>query len=129
MYAVGGNKVAAISVGVNVNRVKLIAFVICSVLAVVAGLFSATRVNAVSLTQGRNLELQAIAVCVVGGLFLFGGRGSILGIVVRRRFHLPGQRHSAFDSRARLLLPGVLGRDCHHRGGDERVDGAAGLGR
>ena len=86
MYAVGGNKAAAISVGVNVNRVKLIAFVICSVLAVVAGLVSATRVNAVSLTQGRNLELQAIAVCVVGGLFLFGGRGSILGIVVGAAF-------------------------------------------
>ena len=86
IYAVGGNKAAAISVGVNVNRVKLIAFVLCSVLAVVAGLFSATRTNAVSLTQGRNLELQAIAVCVVGGLFLFGGRGSILGIVVGAAF-------------------------------------------
>ena len=86
IYAVGGDKAAAISVGVNVTRVKLIAFVMCSVLAVVAGLFSATRVNAVSLTQGHNLELQAIAVCVVGGLFLFGGRGSILGIVVGAAF-------------------------------------------
>ena len=39
-----------------------------------------------SPVQGFTLELQAIAVCVVGGLFLFGGRGSILGIVLGAAF-------------------------------------------
>ena len=86
MYAVGGNKEAAISVGIDVNRVKLLAFVLCSLAAAVSGIFSAVRVNSVTLQQGLTLELQAIAVCVVGGLSLFGGRGSILGVVVGAAF-------------------------------------------
>ena len=86
MFAVGGNKEAAIAVGIDVTRVKLIAFVVCAVAAAVSGIFTAIRVNSVSPVQGFTLELQAIAVCVVGGLFLFGGRGSILGIVLGAAF-------------------------------------------
>ena len=79
--AVGGNREAAIAVGVNVNRVKRAGFVICSVGAAIAGTISATRVNAIIPAQTlTGLELQAIAACVVGGVFLFGGRGTVLGI-------------------------------------------------
>ena len=79
--AVGGNREAAIAVGVNANRVKRVGFVICSVGAAIAGTISATRVNAIIPAQTlTGLELQAIAACVVGGVFLFGGRGTVLGI-------------------------------------------------
>ena len=79
--AVGGNREAAVAVGVNVNRVKRAGFVICSVGAAIAGTMSATRVNAIIPAQTlTGLELQAIAACVVGGVFLFGGRGTVLGI-------------------------------------------------
>jgi simple sugar transport system permease protein len=83
LFAVGGNRDAAISVGINVDRVKLIAFMICSTMAALTGVVSATRINAVIPTQYLvAYELRAIAACVVGGLFLFGGRGTILGIVL-----------------------------------------------
>ena len=83
LYAVGGNKEAAIAVGIDADRVKRIAFMICSTMAALAGIVSATRINAVIPTQFLvGYELRAIAACVMGGLFLFGGRGTILGIVL-----------------------------------------------
>ena len=86
ILATGGNRQAAIEVGINVNRVKLYAFVLCAVMATVSGIFSTVRLNSVTPLRGFSLELQAITVCVVGGIFLFGGRGSILGIVVGAAF-------------------------------------------
>ena len=83
LLAVGGNEEAAIAVGINADRVKLIAFMICSTMAALTGVVSATRINAVIPTQFLvAFELRAIAACVVGGLFLFGGRGTILGMVL-----------------------------------------------
>ena len=57
----------------------MIAFVIASMMAAIAGIISTTRVNSVTVL-GQPFELRAIAACVIGGVFLFGGRGSILGI-------------------------------------------------
>ena len=81
MFAAGGNRGAAVAVGIDTERVKRTAFVLCSLCAAVAGVMAATRVNAVIPSQTlTGLELQAIAACVVGGVFLFGGRGTVLGI-------------------------------------------------
>ena len=83
LLAVGGDRGAAISVGIDADRVKRIAFMICSTMAALAGIVSATRMNAIIPTQFLvGFELRAIAACAVGGLFLFGGRGTILGIVL-----------------------------------------------
>ncbi len=78
-YAAGGNREAARAVGIEVDRIKIIAFVMASMLAAIAGIISTTRVNSVTVL-GQPFELRAIAACVIGGVFLFGGRGSILGI-------------------------------------------------
>ena len=79
--AVGGDQDAAIAVGINVDRVKRAAFMICSLGAAIAGTMAAIRVNAVIPAQTlTGLELQAIAACVIGGVYLFGGRGTVLGI-------------------------------------------------
>ena len=80
-FAVGGNREVAVAVGINVDRVKITAFLLCSLGATVAGIIGATRVNGVHPVGSTLLELEAIAVCVVGGLSLFGGRGAVIGIV------------------------------------------------
>ena len=82
-FAVGGNRDAAISGGINADRVKMTAFMLCSSLAAIAGIFSATRLNgAIPETMLVGLELQAIAACVIGGVFLFGGRGTVMGMIL-----------------------------------------------
>ena len=78
-FAVGGNKNAAIALGVNSDRIKILAFTIVGVLSAFSGIMSTTRVSSVSPIQGEGLELNAIAACVIGGTALMGGRGSVLG--------------------------------------------------
>jgi simple sugar transport system permease protein len=80
MFAVGGNRDAATAIGIRPAQVKLTAFAIAGGMAALSGVFSATRVNSITPVGGAGLELQAIAACVIGGLSLAGGRGSILGI-------------------------------------------------
>ena len=82
LFAVGGNREAAISIGINVGGVKIVAFMLCSFGAAISGILSAVTVNVVVPIQAYvGYEMQAIVACVIGGLFLFGGRGTILGIM------------------------------------------------
>jgi simple sugar transport system permease protein len=81
-YAAGGNPGAAISQGVNVKRVKLINFILSSLLAGFAGmLFFAQRFSVNALT-GAGIELIAVAAAVIGGVRLTGGYGTIIGASV-----------------------------------------------
>ncbi|WP_374989892.1 ABC transporter permease [Rhizobium sp. TH2] len=80
VFATGGNPGAATAIGINTGRVKLIAFAIAGGMAAVAGILATSRVGSVQPGQGAGLELQAIAACVIGGLSLRGGRGTILGV-------------------------------------------------
>ena len=82
MYLVGGNENTAIAVGINSHRVKVVAFALSGLTASIAGILSITRVGTPTPAQGIGLELKAVAVCVIGGLFLSGGRGTVLGIAV-----------------------------------------------
>jgi simple sugar transport system permease protein len=80
VFATGGNRGAAEAIGINTGRVKLVAFAIAGAMAAMAGILATARVGSVQPGQGAGLELQAIAACVIGGLSLRGGRGSIAGI-------------------------------------------------
>jgi len=80
VFATGGNRAAAEAIGINTGRVKLVAFAIAGAMAAMAGILATARVGSVQPGQGAGLELQAIAACVIGGLSLRGGRGSIAGI-------------------------------------------------
>ena len=80
VFAVGGNREAANAVGINVRRVKLTAFALCSTTAALAGVLGSARLGSISPTQGSSYELDAIAACVVGGVALAGGRGSIIAV-------------------------------------------------
>ncbi|WP_354066433.1 ABC transporter permease [Devosia sp. 2618] len=80
VFATGGNRSAATAIGIDTARIKLAAFAIAGFMAAFAGILATTRVGSVQPGQGAGLELQAIAACVIGGLSLRGGRGSILGV-------------------------------------------------
>ena len=81
-FAVGGNPEAAIAIGINPKRVKLIAFAIAGGCAALSGVVAMSRVGSVQPGGGLGLELEAIAACVIGGWALMGGRGSIIGIML-----------------------------------------------
>ncbi|WP_243061625.1 sugar ABC transporter permease [Humibacter sp. RRB41] len=78
LYAVGGNAEAARRSGVNVIRIRWIAFIICSFLAVVSQLFSISKVGSVDPSAGVAIVLSGVAAAVVGGVSLFGGRGRLM---------------------------------------------------
>jgi D-xylose transport system permease protein len=87
MFAVGGNKEAARRSGINVRRIYTSAFMLCSTLAALGGVLSASRLASSSQQAGTgDVNLNAIAAAVIGGTSLFGGRGSaysaLLGIIV-----------------------------------------------
>ncbi|CAA9359666.1 MAG: Various polyols ABC transporter, permease protein [uncultured Chloroflexia bacterium] len=87
LFAVGGNAEAARRSGINVRRIRLTAFMLCSALAAMGGVFSASRLASSSLQAGTgDVNLNAIAAAVIGGTSLFGGRGSawsaLLGVLV-----------------------------------------------
>lgn len=78
IYAVGGSAEAARRAGINVKRVRISAFVICSSLAAVAGMIFASRQNSISpTTGGSSTLLYAVGAAVIGGTSLFGGKGKM----------------------------------------------------
>lgn len=82
VYAVGGNIEAARRAGINVISLRIGVFVLCSTLAAVGGIIGASRENAVASAVSSTLLLQAIGAAVIGGVSLFGGRGSVWAIVL-----------------------------------------------
>ncbi len=83
MYAVGGNTEAARRAGISVDRLKVSAFIICSTMAAVSGLISASYTGKVSPgSGGGNTLLYAVGAAVIGGTSLFGGKGLIRDAVI-----------------------------------------------
>ena len=83
LLALGRNEEAARFSGINTNRVTLMAYVICTVLAAVGGMLFALDSTSVSPSSfGNSYELYAIAAAVLGGCSLRGGEGSIFGVVI-----------------------------------------------
>ncbi|MCP8895225.1 ABC transporter permease [Shinella daejeonensis] len=82
LLATGGSRESAESRGVRTDRVKIWAFVLCSLLAGFAGILTLCNQPQTHVTLGENMELEAIAAAVIGGCLLSGGRGSILGAIL-----------------------------------------------
>lgn len=80
--ATGGSLESAKSMGIPTNVVKTVCFVICSILAGLAGVIQVVRIGSPIPSMGETMELQAIAAAVIGGIALSGGVGSIIGVVV-----------------------------------------------
>ena len=81
VFATGGNATAARYSGINVQRVKIVAFVITGALAGLAALILSARGHAAA-DVASGVELDVIAAVILGGTSLFGGRGTIMGVLL-----------------------------------------------
>lgn len=82
VYAIGGNREAAVVAGINVFRCIMGIFILASCLYGIAGVLEAARTAGATNNYGNGYELDAIAACVVGGVSLNGGIGKVSGIVI-----------------------------------------------
>lgn len=84
IFAVGGNAESARRVGMDVRRIRMVAFGIVGLLAAIGGIFGASRYGSVSYTAfaGGSLLLESIGAAVIGGTSLFGGRGSVWNAIL-----------------------------------------------
>ncbi len=79
IYATGGNRLTTRLAGISTDRVKIIAFTLCGSLASFAGVVLVSRLQRADASNGLGWELNVIAACVVGGVALGGGVGTIAG--------------------------------------------------
>lgn len=79
VYAVGGSPEVARHAGINVNRLILAVYSLCGLLVAVAALIASARMGIGDPLAGEGMELDSITAAVIGGISLFGGRGSLLG--------------------------------------------------
>ena len=83
IYAVGGSKEAARRAGINVDRIRIAAFMISSSMAAIGGIVAVSRGRSVDPnTGGSNILLYAVGAAVIGGTSLFGGKGRIIDAVL-----------------------------------------------
>lgn len=82
IYALGGNESAARLSGINVNRIRLLAFVIAGLTAAIAGVLETAWLDSGSAAYGSELALGGIAAAVIGGASLVGGYANILSTLV-----------------------------------------------
>jgi simple sugar transport system permease protein len=82
ILASGGNPSSARARGVRVNRTKILLFMLTAALAAFAGIVSSIRTSAANPNSGTGYELEVIAMVVIGGTAMTGGRGTIIGTVL-----------------------------------------------
>ncbi|MCA9925963.1 MAG: ABC transporter permease [Anaerolineales bacterium] len=82
IYFTGSNSEAALLSGINVNKIKILVFTLCSTLAAIEAVIETSRMNAAQPAAGVGYELTAIGAVIIGGASLFGGEGSILGTLL-----------------------------------------------
>ena len=82
IYATGRDVIAASSMGIKTNNIKMFCFILCGFLAGFAGMIQTFRLEAPLPSQGYLLELESIAAAVIGGVSLFGGIGTVIGAMI-----------------------------------------------
>jgi len=82
IQAAGGNEYAARARGVRVTQTKILLFILSAVISAYAGITSSIRVSAANPNSGTGYELEVIAMVVIGGTALTGGRGTIIGTII-----------------------------------------------
>ena len=80
IYAIGGNEEAARLSGIAIDRVKLVAYVLSGFCAAVGSIILTARVASGQPSLGTSLPLESVSAVVLGGVSLFGGRGSVIGV-------------------------------------------------
>ena len=82
IFAIGANEEAAYFSGLRVKRVKLILFVLCGAVAALAGVVITLRNSTGAANVGQGFELTVVTAVLLGGVSIFGGRGTILGVIL-----------------------------------------------
>ena len=82
LYAIGGNSKAAELSGIRIGRVRLLAYMINGLLAVVAGMILAGRMNSTNPAMATGVEMDCIAAAAIGGTSMAGGEGNIWGTLI-----------------------------------------------
>jgi ribose transport system permease protein len=82
IYTLADNEQALLTSGVNVAQVKMVVYTLCGLLAATGGLLMTARLGVAAPTAAVGYELDIIAAAVIGGTSLFGGEGSILGVLL-----------------------------------------------
>ncbi|MGO2334985.1 ribose ABC transporter permease [Providencia sp.] len=82
IYALGGNESATRLSGINVDRIKIMVYALCGLLAALASVIEVARLSSAQPMAGNGYELDAIAAVVLGGTSLAGGKGRIVGTLI-----------------------------------------------
>ena len=111
LYAIGGNEEAAHVSGVPTGKVVILAFAIMGVIVAVSGFLQTAFAGASTTTTGALMELDAIAACVIGGVSLKGGRGTVVGVLfgaLIMSFLLNGMTLLALSPEMKFIARGVV---------------------
>ncbi|HET6487660.1 MAG TPA: ABC transporter permease [Spirochaetia bacterium] len=82
IHGVGGNRLAAQYVGINIRRIDFLVFALSGVLAGLAGYLLVAFYASAANDSASGLELQTVAACVIGGVSILGGSGTIVGVIL-----------------------------------------------
>ena len=82
MYLVGVNMSAARLAGINISKTQFLPFIISGITAALGGVINAAQVGFANATFGNGYEFRVLTICVLGGISLVGGRGTLVGVLV-----------------------------------------------
>jgi len=82
LFAIGGNPAAALLAGVPVDRYRILAYVCCGGMSATAGFLLLCRLGVADQSIGIGYEMDAVAAAVIGGVSIFGGAGTVLGVII-----------------------------------------------
>lgn len=111
LYSVGANKKAATLSGINVARVRLIAYVITGFCVAVGAVFTTARLQSATTAIGTDFEFNPIAAAVVGGVALSGGSGDVIGTLIGALFMATlenGVRKLDMNTAYQYIIKGVI---------------------
>lgn len=86
LFTLGGSERALLVTGIDPTRIKIVVYTLCSILAATGGLLMTARLGVAAPTAATGYELDIVASAVIGGTSLFGGAGSILGVLLGAAF-------------------------------------------
>lgn len=112
LYMIGNNETVALYSGINVDKVKIMTFVIMGLMAGVSSIFFVGRMGGgVSSTMGTGYELNVIAICVLGGISTNGGKGKAYGPIIATlimAFLIYTLGLMGVDANSRKILTGII---------------------
>jgi ribose transport system permease protein len=123
VYATGGNPLTTRLAGISTTKVKILAFTLCGALASFGGIMLVSRLQRADASIGQGWELNVITACVVGGVALGGGIGTIAGVFlglvllqgVQQGLVIAGVDASLQPVVAGMILIGAVGFDLYRR--------------